>query len=277
MPDKLEKYLKVYETPYGNVHINVGAPYLPIALSCGFDSAVMLYMLAETVSKLNPQAKIIPMTVRRINPLPEKLPELDRVDNFPIANRVVDFVKAHFFKVNFEKHLRMDAPYWWVKTDDHQSTYVHSQKTLLQYVSWITNYDFPEGHPTLPYVRIFYNGVTKNPPISLEGHHHRELHRDTNIDNNCDDEKSATVYIDSGSMLTLEPFRNADKRITMWLANELGILPSLLKISRSCEGGKEETDEWTKECNTCWWCLERQWAYDTYKQPEMKFDEKESK
>ena len=94
-------------------------------------------------------------------------------------------------------------------------------------------------------------------------HQHRELKRDH------DDTTKPAEAPDSCSIHKMkryntaqfqEPFRNADKRVTIWLAREFGILETLDSLTRSCEGGREETEGWTKVCGTCWWCQERDWA-----------------
>jgi 7-cyano-7-deazaguanine synthase in queuosine biosynthesis len=60
------------------------------------------------------------------------------------------------------------------------------------------------------------------------------------------------------------PWRNADKRIVFWLAKEHSILNDMLKLTRSCEGDQWNTENFTKECGECWWCLERNWAKTYY-------------
>ena len=71
--------ISIYETPYKNVHINVSAPLCTVRTSGGFDSGLLLYMVAKTCAEHNPTAEIQPITVVRTNE--DQHPEWHRVDN----------------------------------------------------------------------------------------------------------------------------------------------------------------------------------------------------
>jgi len=58
-----------------------------------------------------------------------------------------------------------------------------------------------------------------------------------------------------------------------WLAKEAGILDDMLHLTRSCEGGPDETHDFTKVCGECWWCLERDWAHENYMNLDIKHEE----
>ena len=109
-----------------------------------------------------------------------------------------------------------------------------------------------------------YNGVTKNPPGDSGVPASEENHRDHYDHNYMLGSATALSRGSHDFVAEYAPIRNADKRITMWLADYLGVLEDLLPITRSCEGGPVETENFTKECMQCWWCLERKWALDNY-------------
>jgi hypothetical protein len=260
---------KHYTTPYGTVSINTRADNVGIFLSGGLDSAVLLCLIAKTFSENNITAPIQPVTVRRGNPTDIK--EYDRVDIYPYAEKIIAYVRARFPTVVIHDTIKEEANYWWISKHDGNGnigSYTYQQEVLSLMLRW--KYARPEiviendsqGLSDLLYCE--YNGVTKNPPMDSGVPASEENHRDHNDGNYILDyatsfSKGADVFV-----AKYEPIRNADKRITVWLANKLGVLEDLLPITRSCEGGPIETENFTKECMQCWWCLERKWALDNY-------------
>ena len=83
-----------YETPYGKVFINVNSKNVGIFLSGGLDSAVILYLIAKAFTENNINVPIQPVTIRRGNPTNMK--EFDRVDIYPYADKIINFVKSKF-------------------------------------------------------------------------------------------------------------------------------------------------------------------------------------
>jgi cobalamin-dependent methionine synthase I len=262
----------VYNTPYGKVSINTEAVNVGIFLSGGMDSAVLLYLVAKTFSERNITTSIQPVTVRRGNPTGFKY--YDRVDIYPYANRIIKYVRDAFPNVTIYDTIKEDANYWWITTVDpeggHKGSYTTTQTNLSNFLTWKyaddhlieklaeQNMEPQQGIDTL---YCEYNGVTKNPPEDADVPLSEESHRD-HVRNYVDG--FATV-VDYGKFHRYyEPIRNADKRITMWLAHELNILEDFLDITRSCEGGPVETENFTTECMKCWWCLERHWALENY-------------
>lgn len=59
------------------------------------------------------------------------------------------------------------------------------------------------------------------------------------------------------------PFINVDKRFTAFLYKMYGN-DDLLNLTRSCEGFADSTENFTKPCGQCWWCLERKWAFGKF-------------
>lgn len=59
------------------------------------------------------------------------------------------------------------------------------------------------------------------------------------------------------------PFANVDKRFIAFLYNTHNVL-DLLELTRSCEGFADSTENFTKPCGKCWWCLERKWAFGKF-------------
>lgn len=259
-----------YNTPYGDVYINCSSKNAGIALSGGLDSAVILYLLAKTLHDNNSKATIYPFTARRGNPT--DFSEYDRVDIYPYVDKIISYVKEKFPTVTIAEPLKKDADYWWLTehvNGRNVGSYTETLTNLARYMAWrfSGSHEVDKQQPQhgeLLYVE--YTGITKNPPKdSLP--QSDESHRDVNHPNSLKKSSATIVTVDPQNpfVLYFEPFRNSDKRITMWLAEEYNILKDLLPITRSCEGGPTETENFTKECMECWWCLERHWALSQYK------------
>jgi len=263
---------KHYTTPYGTVSINTCAKNVGIFLSGGLDSAVILCLIAKTFAENNITAPIQPVTVRRGNPT--NIRSYDRVNIYPYVEQIISYVRARYPSVVIHDTIKEEANYWWVSKHNgsgNVSSYTSQQEILSLFLQWyytrpelITEID-PQALEDLMYCE--YNGVTKNPPADSGVPASEEIYRDYN------DHNYITGYATSLSrgpeeshdfVAMYEPIRNSDKRITIWLANELRVLEDLLPITRSCEGGPLETENFTKECMECWWCLERKWALENY-------------
>jgi hypothetical protein len=260
---------KEYATPYGTVLININAENVGIFLSGGLDSAVILCLIAKTFTENNITAPIQPVTVRRGNPTDIKA--YDRVNIFPYAEKIIAYVRKRFPAVVIHDTIKEEANYWWVTEHNgagNIGSYTFQQQVLASFLEW--KYARPElvdeknSHGMQNLLYCEYNGVTRNPPADSGVPASEENHRD-HYDRNYI--QGSATSLDRGAtdfVAEYQPIRNADKRITMWLANELGVLEDLLPITRSCEGGPDETENFTKECMQCWWCLERKWALDNY-------------
>jgi len=260
---------KHYTTPYGTVSINTNAKNVGIFLSGGLDSAVILCLIAKTFTENNITAEIQPVTVRRGNPT--DIREYDRVDIYPYAEKIIAYVRNRFPAVVINDTIKEEANYWWLSKHDGNGnigSYTYQQEVLSLMLEW--KYARPElvdetnsvGLRDLLYCE--YNGVTKNPPADSGVPASEENHRDHNDINYIPGSATSLSRGYTYFIAEYEPIRNADKRITMWLADNLGVLEDLLPITRSCEGGPIETENFTKECMQCWWCLERKWALDNY-------------
>jgi hypothetical protein len=261
--------IEIYETPYGNVKINVDSHRAIVNVSSGFDSALMLYLVALAARKYNPEIEIHTVTARRMNSLNEPhLKEVfDRVDNYANAVKVVDWVKNIFPDLDIRENLLYDSYFWQYCQDDpilgRENTYVLAQTMPGIYVRLL-----PYPTKKFTYKTITYNGITKNPDFDLGGDN-PEKHR--NNKELAPDLGSLTVTTeqDTGPFtLVVSPYRNGDKRVTFWLADHVGILDDLLDKTRSCEGNRTVSNNWTEECCECWWCYERIWANETYKNQE---------
>lgn len=255
-----------FNTPYGDIHISKKPLHYAVRLSGGFDSAVMLYLIAKTMATYNKNSKILTATVRRTNP--STFPEFDRVDTAIYAEKVTSWIKEEFPDIIIEETVKTDADFWWIgeyKDGKMISSYLYSQNLLERYFQWkyyIPAFEMKDQYPSDTVFYASYIGTTLNPDTN-DIPKSDESHRDLKV-NPVFDNSSSVSYIGDNKEFS-EPFRNVDKRAVFWLADQFNILDKLLEITRSCEGDRESTDNWTKECKKCWWCLERDWAHKNFK------------
>tara|TARA_B100000900_G_scaffold255377_1_gene217600 strand:+ start:3889 stop:4701 length:813 start_codon:yes stop_codon:yes gene_type:complete len=260
-----------YSTPYGNVVVDVSAPVLVVRCGGGFDSAVLLYLVAKSAAKHNPDALIQNITVTCTNENDPESPDTHMFNNLPIVSKVVEWVQSVYPDLNIRKS-HADAINW--KAGEN---YINVQNQMVEnYCDFDATKDKKFANKTgctlvqdpFNHHVIDYSGVTKNPPIEFTGHYldgnvndFREKHRD--VDHLQPAElDSCTVIVNKNvpRVQKQENFRNADKRVTVSLAKQLGIFDIVNNISWSCQGTREATNSWTKICNVCYWCMEREWA-----------------
>ena len=59
-----------------------------------------------------------------------------------------------------------------------------------------------------------------------------------------------------------EPFKNVDKKFIANIYKDYGLMDTLFPLTRSCEStDPEKCDDYKSHCGSCWWCLERKWAF----------------
>ncbi len=264
----------IFNTPYGDVYINNSARTFGLRVSGGFDSALMLYMLAKSLAENNSSSTIFPMTTKKWNTTDFDF--FDAADSFVYADAVIDWVRSKFPTVDIRDSLKRGAEFWWIPNfvnGQDRSSYLNTQNMLSSYINWTNVTHYLEKNPdTLPGTMLYceYTGTTKNPPVHLTDFPRGpESHREQNKPNAIVKNSPTVLHLDT-YFCEYEPFRNFDKRLTFWLADNLGILKDLLSITRSCEGNKYSTKNFTQECNECWWCHERNWAYANYKRTDLK-------
>jgi hypothetical protein len=270
---KLEQTNSIFKTPYGDVYINYSAKSFGVRLSGGFDSALMLYLLAKSLSENNSNAIVYPMTTKKWNTT--DIESFDAADSYVYADRVIEWVRNKFSAVNINNSLKRGAEFWWIPNfvnGQDRSSYLNTQNMLSSYINWqnVTKY-LEDNLDTDPTTLLYceYAGTTKNPSIHLTDFPRGpESHRESNKPNAIAP-KSPTVAYFTEYFCEYEPFRNTDKRLTFWLADNLGILEDLLLLTRSCEGNKYSTNNFTQECNECWWCFERNWAHKNFKRTDL--------
>lgn len=245
-----------YDTAYGKIAFNLDYSNLLVRLSGGFDSAVMLYALATALKEHNVSATIYPITVRKVGN-PTKDAGNDKANPYPVVDIILNYVKKDFPDLIIENPQRLDINKWW-KGNPGKKYSGAQDELILKVIN-----DFNLGKDF-----AIYNGVTMNPNITIgEEKVNPEMHRQVIIAAGKIEGTLSVQLLSQKFNCEMEPFRNFDKRAVFSLADRLGILEDMLSITRSCEGFRRATDNFTTTCKTkpiCWWCYEREWANENY-------------
>ena len=59
-----------------------------------------------------------------------------------------------------------------------------------------------------------------------------------------------------------QPFVNVNKRFVAGVFKENNLMDDLYPITRSCVGGGRQTNNFTEWCWQCFWCYEKDWAFN---------------
>jgi 7-cyano-7-deazaguanine synthase in queuosine biosynthesis len=98
-----------------------------------------------------------------------------------------------------------------------------------------------------------YTGITANPPegtIPFESGQEKE--RDPTVIKNV----KPNPYV-------IQPFINHDKKWIAEMYKKHNLMETLFPVTRSCEHQADQpNDPGFDHCGKCWWCKEREWAFN---------------
>jgi len=198
---------------------------LGIWCSGGADSSALLYLLTKTLKdhKLN-DIYIQPMTVRRGRPW-------NPVKAGAVINRVTELL-------NFDNMLP-HLVYYPDRNDSHQLEWQEFQDRDAENMKtgvWDTLYD----------------GLTSNPPEGVMPYSNQEEHRRG---------PDVVKELASPSGQHFRPFWQINKQFIADIYRGHNLINSLFPLTWSCEGSVEDSHNYTIHCESCWWCIERMWAF----------------
>lgn len=224
-----------------------------VRLSGGADSALLLWLICGTWEYSKKPLTVWPVTV------------IHGVRNWQSyhAQQVYDFIQEHWPNVNFMPHKA------WLCEDPggdpgnkNKNNYVDFQERLID-----------ETVEKIGEMTQVFNGVTANPP-ELIGQKYwgssnvfgenvwecREKHRDWDLRH----DRKEVDWDEKRNIIHCNPFIKFHKGHIAQLYKELNLVDTLLSLTRSCEGWDYMTDGFTQECGECWWCMEKDWAFNVY-------------
>ena len=227
-----------------SINIPVITENVIVRLSGGADSALMLWMICNEWEKKNKKLIVWPVTV------------IHGVRNWQsyYAQQVYDYIQDNCYGEFKEFNTSFCT--------NPKQEYVNYQEQLMDNVIKQTNQTTQA-----------FNGVTANPDEEIglkywgsskvfgsKVWNLREHKRDwnTRLEENLIDEGP------SRKLIHCEPFRHSHKGHVAELYKKYKLINTLLPLTRSCEGWDYMTKGFTEVCGECWWCMEREWAFNEY-------------
>lgn len=224
---------------------------LYLCISGGVDSALGLFLISKYITENNLNPKITIATAV------EPQPHFARNDKN--VKKIISIISDMFPNVNIENHL----------------------------ITFLEGYDrLTEGYPKVTKSRTMHKNNWENGDydlgISFVSSFPKldEMKKDKALY-----ERSLTVGPEDRSYTGKKddlidtsgrgrgghwwnPFLNKTKKDFADLYEEHNLMDSLFPYTASCVGKAEKTNNFTKPCQKCFWCLEKYWAFDMYDYPQ---------
>jgi len=219
-----------------------------LSLSGGLDSACLFYLLCRHL----PSIEIIPFTAADVNFSADTA----------AAKNVTDWMKMEFPKAKIKnlqsfvidqedrtlvtekeiKKFKKGKKEWKDLSTSGLSKIIQKNK-ICQNI----HYQYPDA--------ILCEGMTKNPPIKVMKAHGLYDLAEKRRDN-------VQITRTKPGKKRYQPFVNVNKRFIAEVYKKNNLMNTLFPLTKSCVGDATITDNFTKECRSCFWCYEKKWAFD---------------
>lgn len=220
-----------------------------ISLSGGLDSASLAYLTCKHF----PQIELVPFCARDEN-APKDAEAADDIvkwlqKEFP-ANKINDILIYNF-------NDRTESYVSWQKCDKTiRDNKRYKNLNRIQMSKIIQLDDIAENVMNKNHEAMRLDGITRNPPNKymkrLGFIHLAERRRDQKGD----------IRPTVGVRGLYQPYANVDKKFVADIFKQNNLMETLFPLTRSCTGTAKDTDNFTKECNKCFWCYEKKWAFN---------------
>ncbi len=202
-----------------------------VEISGGLDSAILLFLIAKTFADLKAKVSILPFSVQPAS----------KVATLPAARETVRKVKSlidyPYFLPSLELHIPPEESYP-PKKDLFFDTAIRKLLSTGE-------------------VCFEMNGSTKNPPSSVRQFFPNDAHRPLTRDHRT------SIY---NGFNSASPHALNDKFGIVDLYRQFGVLEYLASHTVSCDMNLEEIKllKLPVPCESCWWCHERRWGFDSH-------------
>lgn len=234
--------MKLFDNYDQSIEFDIDPKYKRLAVNCsgGADSSILLFMVAKFIKDKNF--------------LDTKISVLTCSNDFKHrwnARKAADVINYTINKLEFN-------PF-----DMHYAYYRDKQDT--KYFREVEFSLFKDNRTDL-----IISGITSNPlgdDIIIKDANGKQvnLHETGLGDRNTGG--LAPTFVTGLDGCWYLPFINVDKRFVASMYKQYDIM-DMLDLTRSCEAVPKHTEyksEFeTKPCGTCWWCLERKWAFGKF-------------
>jgi len=210
-----------------------------VNLSGGADSAILFYMVCEYL-KTNNRTDTSVSVMSCANDLKHRWNVRKAAD---VINYTIDKLKFN-------------------PVDTHYSYYRDKQE--VGYFHEIESKLFVDNR-----VEMIVSGITANPWVdaNIVDSKGRTINLNETGLHDRNTGTSDELKVGDGGLAFYTPFINTDKRFVAAMYDHYGVRDGLFPLTRSCEAIPEGdfNPEFEKEpCGTCWWCLERKWAFGEF-------------
>jgi|TARA_B110000908_G_scaffold98946_1_gene116898 7-cyano-7-deazaguanine synthase in queuosine biosynthesis len=224
-----------------------------LSLSGGLDSAALMYLTCTHF----PQIEIIPVTLRDIS---------GGTDHTAAAN-ITTWMQTEFPSVTI-RNLQTGE---FNDKDESIVTNAESDQFISQYPDHYNIADRDSASKSIQIDRIMQgvsnvylrvNGVTSNPPLGvMQASVHAGFY-DLSPKAREDELVHITTYTHADGNTLYQPFCNIDKGFIADIYTQNNLMETLFPLTRSCVGTAEQTSNFTTECCSCFWCYEKNWAFN---------------
>lgn len=220
-------------------------PQLVILLSGGLDSAALTYLICMHY----PGIELIPYSVNDIHSPKDAI----------AAHNVINWLKQQFPDVLINDLVTFDFDIhdesFWPIARAYQAANPGWADFSLDGIVKTTHMNRVATKMCGMYPSaLLVSGMTANPPMDEMTKHNfcsfGERRRDIPV--------ARPLLV--GKMYT--PFKDVHKKFIADIYETHGLMDSLFPITKSCVGKAKMTDNFTKECNNCFWCYEKRWAFN---------------
>lgn len=227
----------IFKTEDQEVNFSIPKNFTKIAINCsgGADSSILLYTLVKYLEKNDrTDNKITVLTCANNLKNRWNARNATSVINFVIENTKTNYIDSHICYYR----------------DVQKPEYFHE-----------IEYDLFKNKK----IDLIVSGVTANPPtgVTLLNINNQLINlSDKALPKRNGRDKNPWYNNNIGSWYF--PFINVDKKIIAEIYRYFGLTDTLLSLTRSCEAIEKNLKTYEQPCGTCWWCLERKWAFGKF-------------
>jgi len=232
-----------------------------ISLSGGCDSATIFYLTA----KYFPNIEIYPLTCRDVN-APKDADAAIEITNF-MKKR---FPNSKINDIEVGSYNDLDDSFYPEAKKRIDSITRYNNNTLIQMSKMMQLDTNSNNYMNSLNKPLRVDGMTANPPIDvrmafadrMKKHHPTRNFGPFEIDR-VQGEVRRDVHDKPELIYDLyKPFLNVNKRFVAGVFKENNLMDDLYPITRSCVGGGRQTNNFTEWCWQCFWCYEKDWAFN---------------
>jgi 7-cyano-7-deazaguanine synthase in queuosine biosynthesis len=232
-----------------------------VSLSGGCDSASSFYLTAKHF----PDIEIYPLTLRDQN-APKDADAAIEITNF-IKKR---FPNSKINDIEVGSYNDLD-PKTYTKAQETIDKHPKYKSLNVVQMSKINSID----EQNTAFMKMIdrplrVDGMTANPPVNVRmafADRMKKYHPTRNFGPFEIDRVQGEIRRDVHDKPELkynvyQPFLNVNKRFVAGVFKENNLMDDLYPITRSCVGGSWQTKDFTEWCWQCFWCYEKDWAFN---------------